>query len=53
MLLSHGSLLRCSSLLESLGGAVAKGNMEEGMELVGKFHFLIFTRLLVIVLPYV
>lgn len=36
-LLALGALLQCSSLLVSLGGAVAKGNKEEGMELVRKF----------------
>lgn len=34
MLLTHGALLKCSSLLVSLGEAVAGGNEEEGMELV-------------------
>nr|XP_046262559.1 transmembrane and coiled-coil domain-containing protein 6 [Scatophagus argus] len=34
MLLAHGALLKCSSLLVSLGGAVAEGNKEEGMELL-------------------
>ncbi|XP_062281826.1 transmembrane and coiled-coil domain-containing protein 6 [Scomber scombrus] len=33
-LLAHGALLQCSSLLVSLGAAVAKGNKEEGMELL-------------------
>lgn len=33
-LLSRGALLKCSSMLVSLGGAVAEGNQEEGMELV-------------------
>uniref|UniRef100_A0A8C2ZZF5 Transmembrane and coiled-coil domains 6 n=1 Tax=Cyclopterus lumpus TaxID=8103 RepID=A0A8C2ZZF5_CYCLU len=33
LLLAHGTLLQCSSLLVSLGGAVAEGNKEEGMEL--------------------
>uniref|UniRef100_G3Q1L9 Transmembrane and coiled-coil domains 6 n=1 Tax=Gasterosteus aculeatus aculeatus TaxID=481459 RepID=G3Q1L9_GASAC len=32
-LLAHGALLQCSSLLVSLGGAVAEGNKEEGLEL--------------------
>lgn len=32
-LLALGALLQCSSLLVSLGGAVAEGNKEEGMEL--------------------
>ncbi|KAM8908961.1 transmembrane and coiled-coil domain-containing protein 6 isoform 2-T2 [Spinachia spinachia] len=31
--LAHGALLQCSSLLVSLGGAVAEGNKEEGLEL--------------------
>ena len=35
-LLAYGALLQCSSLLVSLGGAVAKGDKEEGMELVRK-----------------
>uniref|UniRef100_UPI0037E80539 transmembrane and coiled-coil domain-containing protein 6 n=1 Tax=Semicossyphus pulcher TaxID=241346 RepID=UPI0037E80539 len=34
VLLAHGALLQCSSLLMSLGGAVAQGNKEEGMELL-------------------
>lgn len=34
VLLAHGALLKCSSLLVSLGAAVAEGNKEEGMELV-------------------
>ncbi|XP_032384020.1 transmembrane and coiled-coil domain-containing protein 6 [Etheostoma spectabile] len=34
VLLAHGALLQCSSLLVSLGGAVAEGNKEEGMELL-------------------
>ncbi|KAM3612724.1 uncharacterized protein V6R79_013297 [Siganus canaliculatus] len=34
VLLDRGALLKCSSLLLSLGGAVAEGNMEEGMELL-------------------
>ncbi|XP_068450320.1 transmembrane and coiled-coil domain-containing protein 6 [Clinocottus analis] len=34
VLLAHGALLQCSSLLVSLGGAVAKGNKDEGMELL-------------------
>ncbi|XP_022607352.1 transmembrane and coiled-coil domain-containing protein 6 isoform X1 [Seriola dumerili] len=33
-LLAHGALLQCSSLLVSLGGAVAEGNKEEGLELL-------------------
>ncbi|XP_026186178.1 transmembrane and coiled-coil domain-containing protein 6 [Mastacembelus armatus] len=33
-LLARGALLQCSSLLVSLGGAVAEGNKEEGMELL-------------------
>ncbi|XP_056296165.1 transmembrane and coiled-coil domain-containing protein 6 isoform X2 [Pseudoliparis swirei] len=33
VLLAHGALLQCSSLVVSLGGAVAEGNKEEGMEL--------------------
>lgn len=33
-LLSRGALLACGSLLVSLGGAVAEGNQEDGMELV-------------------
>ncbi|KAM4622066.1 transmembrane and coiled-coil domain-containing protein 6 [Polymixia lowei] len=33
-LLAHGALSVCSSLLVSLGGAVAKGNKEEGLELL-------------------
>lgn len=33
-LLSNGALLKCSSLLVSLGGAVAERNQEDGMELV-------------------
>ncbi|XP_053179988.1 transmembrane and coiled-coil domain-containing protein 6 [Scomber japonicus] len=33
-LLAHGALLQCSSLLVSLGAAVAKGNKEEGLELL-------------------
>ncbi|XP_077434137.1 transmembrane and coiled-coil domain-containing protein 6 isoform X2 [Vanacampus margaritifer] len=33
-LLACGALLRCSSLLVSLGGAVAQGNKEEGLELL-------------------
>ncbi|GAA6235849.1 transmembrane and coiled-coil domain-containing protein 6 isoform X1 [Lates japonicus] len=33
-LLAHGALLQCSSLLLSLGGAVAEGNKEEGLELL-------------------
>ncbi|XP_040903598.1 transmembrane and coiled-coil domain-containing protein 6 [Toxotes jaculatrix] len=33
-LLAHGALSQCSSLLVSLGGAVAEGNKEEGMELL-------------------
>ncbi|XP_031713870.1 transmembrane and coiled-coil domain-containing protein 6 [Anarrhichthys ocellatus] len=33
VLLAHGALLQCSSLLVSLGGAVAEGNKEEGLEL--------------------
>ncbi|KAM7389703.1 hypothetical protein PAMP_023666 [Pampus punctatissimus] len=33
-LLAHGALLQCSSLLVSLGGAVTKGNKEDGMELL-------------------
>lgn len=39
MLLAQGALLKCSSLLVSLGAAVAEGNKEEGMELVGKIQF--------------
>uniref|UniRef100_A0A3Q4AIB9 Transmembrane and coiled-coil domains 6 n=1 Tax=Mola mola TaxID=94237 RepID=A0A3Q4AIB9_MOLML len=34
VLLANGALLKCSSLLVSLGGAVAQGNQEEGMELL-------------------
>uniref|UniRef100_A0A1A8M9M9 Transmembrane and coiled-coil domains 6 n=2 Tax=Nothobranchius pienaari TaxID=704102 RepID=A0A1A8M9M9_9TELE len=34
VLLAHGALRRCSSLLVTLGGAVACGNKEEGMELL-------------------
>ncbi|XP_042349045.1 transmembrane and coiled-coil domain-containing protein 6 [Plectropomus leopardus] len=34
VLLAHGALSQCSSLLVSLGGAVAAGNKEEGMELL-------------------
>ncbi|XP_060903916.1 transmembrane and coiled-coil domain-containing protein 6 [Labrus mixtus] len=34
VLLAHGALSRCSSTLMSLGGAVAEGNKEEGMELL-------------------
>ncbi|KAG8004381.1 Transmembrane and coiled-coil domain-containing protein 6 [Nibea albiflora] len=34
VLLAHGALLKCSSLLVSLGAAVAEGNKEEGMELL-------------------
>lgn len=34
VLLAHGALLKCSSLLVSLGGAVAEGNKEEGLELL-------------------
>ncbi|KAK1904218.1 Transmembrane and coiled-coil domain containing protein 6 [Dissostichus eleginoides] len=34
VLLAEGALLQCSSLLVSLGGAVAEGNKEEGMELL-------------------
>lgn len=34
VLLTYGALLKCSSLLVTLGGAVAEGNQEEGMELV-------------------
>ncbi|XP_034087028.1 transmembrane and coiled-coil domain-containing protein 6 isoform X2 [Gymnodraco acuticeps] len=34
VLLAQGALLQCSSLLVSLGGAVAEGNKEEGMELL-------------------
>ena len=37
VLLAHGALTQCSSLLVSLGGAVAEGNKEEGMELVRKW----------------
>lgn len=33
-LLSHGVLLKCSSLLVSLGGAVAERDQDDGMELV-------------------
>ncbi|XP_041845255.1 transmembrane and coiled-coil domain-containing protein 6 [Melanotaenia boesemani] len=33
-LLTQGALLQCSSLLVSLGGAVAKGNEEQGMALL-------------------
>ncbi|CAN9514953.1 unnamed protein product [Ophioblennius macclurei] len=33
-LLDQGALLRCSSLLMSLGGAVAEGKTEEGLELL-------------------
>ncbi|KAM9833751.1 transmembrane and coiled-coil domain-containing protein 6 isoform 2-T2 [Syngnathus typhle] len=33
-LLACGALLRCSTLLASLGGAVAQGNKEEGIELL-------------------
>ncbi|XP_044061317.1 transmembrane and coiled-coil domain-containing protein 6 isoform X2 [Siniperca chuatsi] len=33
VLLAHGVLLQCSSLLVSLGGAVTEGNKEEGIEL--------------------
>ncbi|XP_023251810.1 transmembrane and coiled-coil domain-containing protein 6 [Seriola lalandi dorsalis] len=33
-LLAHGALLQCSSLLVSLGGAVAEGNKEDGLELL-------------------
>lgn len=36
VLLAQGALLKCSSLLVSLGAAVAEGNKEDGMELVGK-----------------
>lgn len=36
MLLADGALSQCCSLLVSLGGAVAEGNKEEGMELVRK-----------------
>lgn len=54
MLLAHGALLQCSSLVVSLGGAVAEGNKEEGMELVRiKYIFLyglLFLRLLFLVL---
>lgn len=34
VLLSQGALLKCSSLLVSLGGAVAERNQEDGLELV-------------------
>ncbi|XP_056143892.1 transmembrane and coiled-coil domain-containing protein 6 [Lampris incognitus] len=34
VLLAHGVLSQCSALLVSLGGAVAQGNNEEGMELL-------------------
>ncbi|XP_071373436.1 transmembrane and coiled-coil domain-containing protein 6 isoform X1 [Centroberyx affinis] len=34
VLLAHGALSQCSTLLVSLGGAVAKGNKEEGLELL-------------------
>lgn len=34
--MARGALLQCSSLLVSLGDAVAEGNKDEGMELVGK-----------------
>ncbi|XP_070693239.1 transmembrane and coiled-coil domain-containing protein 6 isoform X2 [Pempheris klunzingeri] len=34
VLLAHRAMLQCSSLLVSLGGAVASGNKEEGMELL-------------------
>uniref|UniRef100_A0A4W5L3Y1 Transmembrane and coiled-coil domains 6 n=1 Tax=Hucho hucho TaxID=62062 RepID=A0A4W5L3Y1_9TELE len=33
-LVAQGTLLRCTSLLVTLGGAVAKGSIEEGMELL-------------------
>ncbi|XP_026213893.1 transmembrane and coiled-coil domain-containing protein 6 [Anabas testudineus] len=33
-LLARGALLQCSSLLVSLGGAVAEGNKDEGLELL-------------------
>ncbi|KAM9376562.1 transmembrane and coiled-coil domain-containing protein 6 [Pholidichthys leucotaenia] len=33
-LLAQGALIKCSSLLVSLGGAVAEGNAEEGLELL-------------------
>lgn len=36
VLLAQGALLKCSCLLVSLGAAVAEGNKEDGMELVGK-----------------
>lgn len=41
-LLAHGALLQCSSLLVSLGGAVAEGNKEEGLELVRELTALVF-----------
>lgn len=34
MLLTLDALLRCTTLLVSLGGVVAAGNEEEGLELV-------------------
>ncbi|XP_076594525.1 transmembrane and coiled-coil domain-containing protein 6 [Chaetodon auriga] len=34
VLLAHGALLKCNSLLVSLGGAIAEGNVEEGIELL-------------------
>ncbi|XP_030001450.1 transmembrane and coiled-coil domain-containing protein 6 isoform X2 [Sphaeramia orbicularis] len=34
VLLCHGALLQCSSLLVSIGGVVADGKKEEGMELL-------------------
>lgn len=34
VLLTHGALLKCSSLLVSIGGTVAEGNKEQGLELL-------------------
>lgn len=42
MLIAHGALSHCSAVLIALGGAVAKGNLQDGLELVNR-HSKTFT----------
>lgn len=37
MLIAQGALSQCSAVLITLGGAVALGNLECGLELVSKY----------------
>lgn len=45
MLIAQGALSQCSAVLIKLGGAVAQGNLEGGIELVNHYSTTFYTHI--------